>query len=108
MDPVTRNVLRHVYEALQDHKRMADSGNVSNLQLFYNRLISEYCATEKKGQCLVVPLTGQDVDDFYTRKMTREMFVEVVRTKVQLVCVKPCLSFYIYLFVISFVYIGSL
>lgn len=108
MDPVTRNVLRHVYEALQDRKRMADSGNVSNLQLFYNRLISEYCATEKKAQCLVVPLTGQDVDDFYSRKMTREMFVEVVRTKVRLVFVKPCLSFQIYLFVISFVYIGSL
>ena len=84
MDLVTRNVLRHVYEALLARKRQADSGNISNLQLFYNRLISEYCASEKRGQCLVVPLTGQDVDDFYSRKMPREMFVELVRTKVRL------------------------
>lgn len=85
MDPVTRNVLRHVYEALQSRKRMADIGNISNLQLFYNRLISEYCASDKKGQCLVVPLTGQDVDDFYSQKMTREGFVEVIRSKVRFV-----------------------
>ena len=102
MDLVTCNVLRHVYEALQDRKRMADSGNISNLQLFYNRLISEYCATEKKSQCLVVPLTGQDVDNFYSRKMTREMFVEVVRTKVRLVFAKS-VFLSTYLFVCKFV-----
>ena len=82
MDQVTRNVLRHVYEALLSRPRMADSGNISNLQLFYNRLISEHCASDKKGQLLVVPLTGQDVDDFYSRKMKREQFVEVIRSKV--------------------------
>ena len=82
MELVTRNVLRHVYEALQSRKRMSDSGNVSHLQLFYNRLISEYCASDKKGQFLVVPLTGQDVDDFYSRRMKRDQFVELIRTKV--------------------------
>ena len=82
MDLVTRNVLKHVYDAILSRKRMADNGNISNLQLFYNRLISEYCASDKKSQCLVVPLTGQDVDDFYSRKMKRDNFVEIIRTKV--------------------------
>ena len=82
MDLVTRNVLKYVYDALQSRKRMADSGNISNLQLFYNRLISEYVASDKKGQCFLVPLTGEDVDDFYSRKMKRVNFVEIIRTKV--------------------------
>jgi len=84
MDLVTRNALRHVYEALQARRRLADNGNISNLQLFYNRLISEYCASDKKGQRLLVPLTGQNVDDFYSRKMTREAFVEIICTNVRL------------------------
>ena len=82
MELATRNVLKHVYDTLLSRKRIADSGNISNFQLFYNRLISEYVASDKKGQCLVVPLTGQDVDDFYSRKMKRENFVEIIRTKV--------------------------
>ena len=86
MDLVTRNALRYVYEALLARKRLADNGNTSYLQLFYNRLMSEYSVLEKKGQCYIVPLTVRDVDDFYARKMTRENFVEVVRTKVRFDC----------------------
>ena len=82
MELVTRNALNHVYEALQARKRQADYGNVSNLQLFYNRLMNEYCMSEKRSHCPVLPLTGQDVDNFYARKMTRGIFVEVVRMKV--------------------------
>ena len=109
MDLVTNNVLRHLYEALHARKRLADSGgNISNLQLFYNRLTREYSGasetrSEKKSQwsltlsmhqstsqpeshwCVVVPLTEQDVDDFYARKMTREGFLEVIRTKVRFI-----------------------
>ena len=81
MELVSRNVLRHVYGVLQARKRLADTDNISNLQLFYNRIMSEYSA-QKKGQCLVVPLTGQDVDDFYSHRMSREDFVEIIRTKV--------------------------
>ena len=85
MELVTRNALKHVYEALQARKRQADRGNISNLQLFYNRVMSEYCASEKsRSQSSVIPLTGQDVDNFYARKMTREIFVEVVRIKVRI------------------------
>ena len=106
MDLVTSNVLRHVYEVLHARKRLADTGNISNLQLFYNRLTSEYSGpsetrSDKKSQwqrisiyqstgCQseshrgVLPLTGQDVDDFYAGKMTREGFLEVIRTKVRL------------------------
>lgn len=83
MDLVTRNVLRHVYEALLARKRLADNGNISNLQLFYNRLMSEHSTSEKKSQCFVVPLTGQDIDDFYAKKISREAFVDLVRTKVR-------------------------
>ena len=84
MELVTRNALKHVYEALQSRKRQANRGNISNLQLFYNRLMSEYCASEKRSQCSVIPLTGQDVDNFYARKMTREVFVEVFHIKVRI------------------------
>ena len=107
MDLVTSNVLRHVYEVLHARKRLADSGNISNLQLFYNRLTREYSETrsdKKSGQWqwslslsiyqstsqgeahrgVAVPLTGQDVDDFYSGKMTRQGFLEVIRTKVRL------------------------
>ena len=86
MEMVWRNVLRHVYEVLQRRKRLADSDNVSNLQLFYNLVMSEYSATisaEKKRQSLVVPLTGQDVDDFYSHKMSQEDFIEII-------CIKVC------------------
>ena len=82
MDLVSRNVLRHVYEALLTRKRKADSGNISNLQLFYNQLTRAYRTSEKRGQCLLVPLTGQDVDDFYARQISQETFVELVRIKV--------------------------
>ena len=81
MEVVWRNVLRHVYEVLQRRRRLADSDNISNLQLFYNRVMG-VTVSEKKGQCLVVPLTGQDVDDFYSHKMSQEDFIEIVRTKV--------------------------
>jgi len=85
MDVTTRNVLRHVYEALKDRERLATNANFSNLQLYYNRLLSDYsAAAEKRATCLIVPLTGQDVDDFYSGKMTRETFVEVVRSKVSM------------------------
>lgn len=86
MDLVTRNALKHVYEALQVRKRLANSGNVSNFQLFYNCLMSEYSASEKKSQSLIVPLTGLDVDNFYAQKMPREAFVELFRTKVRIGC----------------------
>ena len=86
MDWVTRNALKHVYEALQVRKRLANSGNVSNFQLFYNCLMSEYSASEKKSQCLIVPLTGLDVDNFYAQRMSREDFVELLRTKVRICC----------------------
>jgi len=86
MDITSGNVLRHVYEALKDRDRLATNANLSNLQLFYNRLLSDYSAAEKRSTCLIVPLTGQDVDDFYSGKMTRENFVEVVRSKVSGFC----------------------
>ena len=85
MEMVWRNVLRHVYEVLLRGKRLAGSDNISNLQLFYNRVMSEYSVTvsaEKKGQSLVLPLTGQDLDDFYSYKMSREDFIEIIRIKV--------------------------
>ena len=95
MDITTRNVLRHVYEALKSRERLATNANLSNLQLFYNRLLSDYSAAEKRSTCLIVPLTGQDVDDFYSGKMTREAFVEIVRSKVSAYfcvrCVPPLL-----------------
>ena len=111
MDLVTSNVLRHVYEVLHARKRLADTGKISNLQLFYNRLTREYSGpsetrSEKKSQwqwslslsiyqstsqpeshrCVIVPLTGQDVDDFYAGTMTREGFLEVIHTKVRVDC----------------------
>ena len=81
MELVWRNVLRHVYEVLQRRRRLADSDDISDLQLFYNRVMG-VMVSEKKGQCLIVPLTGQDVDDFYSHKMSQEDFIEIVRTKV--------------------------
>ena len=103
MELVTRNVLRHVYEALQDRRfprRLSDmySDNTSNLQLFYNRVMSEYSSVsaEKKAQpYLVVPgLFRQDVDDFH--KMSQEDFIEIFRTKVRYDCltVKPLYNYY--------------
>ena len=86
MELVTSNMLRHVYEALQA-RRLADmySDNTSNLQLFYNRVMSEYSFVSEKK----VPLYGQDVDDFH--KMSQEDFLEIFRTKVRHDCftVKP-------------------
>ena len=84
MELIWRNVMRHVYEVLQRRRRLADNGNISNLQSFYNRVMSEYSVSaEKKGQYHVVPLTGQDVDDFYSHSMSQEDFTEIVRTKVR-------------------------
>ena len=48
--------------------------------------MSEYSASEKKSQCLIVPLTGLDVDRFYAQKMSLEDFVELLRTKVRICC----------------------
>lgn len=93
MDLVTRNALKHVYEALLARNRLANSGNVSNLQLFYNCLMSEYSASEKKSQCFIVPLTGLDVDNFYAQKIPREVFVELFRTKVRIGCHVFCIKY---------------
>ena len=85
MEIIWRNVLGHVYEVLQRRKRLPNNDNISNLLLFYNLVMSEYATTisaEKKRQGLVVPLTGQDVDDFYSHRMSQEDFIEIVRTKV--------------------------
>ena len=82
---VTRNVLRHVYEALLQRRRLANGYNIPNLQLLYNRLTSEYfnsVPAEKKGQCHVVQLTGQEVDDFYSHRMSQADFIEIFRNKV--------------------------
>ena len=105
MEIVTKNVLRHVYEALQVRKRLADNCNISNLQLFYNRLMREYSAAssaEKKSgqwfltstiyqstsqsaaesQGVIPPLSERDVDNFYAQRMTREEFLEIIYTRV--------------------------
>lgn len=81
MDLVTRNAMKHVYEALQVRKRMTrllDGSTISTLKLFCNNLISE-CTSEKK----LVLMTEKDVDDFYEKRMARETFAEIVCTKVR-------------------------
>ena len=85
MNLITRNALRHVYDALQARERLADSENISNLKLFYSGLISEYCSSEKSGQCFIAPLTGQDVENFYAQTMSNEDFVDLINTKVRLI-----------------------
>lgn len=82
MDLVTRNVLKHVYDALQSRQRISDSENISNLQLFYDRLISEYLTSDEKGQEPVLLLTEQDVDEFYSQKMNPDDFAKMILTKV--------------------------
>ena len=94
MDLETSNALKHVYGELQVRRRLAASDNISNFQLFYNRLMSEYSTPEKKSQSLIVPLTGLEVDNFYARRISREAFLELIRTKVRFGC----------FFIINFVY----
>ena len=53
--------------------------------------MSKYSASEKKSQCFIVPLTGLDVDNFYAQKMSREVFLQLLRTKVRTCCHVFCI-----------------
>ena len=82
MDLVTRNVLKHVFEALQARRKMirlADGSTISCLTQFCNNLVSKCCEFEKK----LTLMTEKNVDDFYAQRMTREVFTEIIHTKVK-------------------------
>ena len=83
MNLVTLNVLKHVFETLQARKRMtrlADGSTISNLKQFCNELVTKCCESEKKFSLMI----EKDVDDFYTQRMTREVFTEIIHTKVKI------------------------
>ena len=83
MDLVTLNVLRHVFETLQTCQRMtrlADGSTISNLKQFCNKLVAKCCESEKKLSLM----TEKNVDDFYAQRMTREVFAEIIYTKVKM------------------------
>ena len=80
MDLVTLNVLRHIFETLQTCKRLADGSTISNLKQFCNKLVAKCCESEKKLSLI----TEKNVDDFYAQRMTREVFAEIIYTKVKM------------------------